>query len=103
MDSEQTSIIVEFSSPEGIDEVSWRGVSKDELIQKSDIALIRAMNAIEEMAQKVSGLGDKIPVEFSEVDIEFGIKLGFEAGVVLSKASTEANLNVTLKWKRPEP
>lgn len=102
MSAEQTNIIVEISPTDGIEEVSWYRIDKEELKRRSDAALDEAMSAITEMANRIAALHDKIPLEFSEVEVEFGIKLGYDVGVVLSKASTEANLNVTLKWSRPE-
>ena len=40
-----------------------------------------------------------------EVTVEVGIKFVGEAGIVIARASTEANLVVTLKWtpKGPPP
>lgn len=102
MSTDQTNIIVEFSEADGIEEVSWRRLSKEELKERSEAALNEAMGAISEMAQRVSALHDQIPLEFSEVSVQFGVKLGYQVGVVLSKATTEANLNVTLKWTRPK-
>lgn len=37
-----------------------------------------------------------------EVEIEFGIKVSVEAGVVLASAASEAHCVVKLKWKRPD-
>jgi hypothetical protein len=39
------------------------------------------------------------PEEFS---VEFGIKLNAEAGVVIAKTSAEANLKISVKWKKAE-
>ncbi|MER7205947.1 CU044_2847 family protein [Streptosporangium sp. NPDC000239] len=33
-----------------------------------------------------------------EVEVEFGVKLGTEAGAVIAKASVEGNLTVRVKW-----
>ncbi|MEV8631800.1 CU044_2847 family protein [Streptosporangium sp. NPDC051023] len=37
-------------------------------------------------------------VEPDEVEVEFGVKLGTEAGAVIAKASVEGNLIVRIKW-----
>ncbi|MBF8191252.1 hypothetical protein ITP53_37240 [Nonomuraea sp. K274] len=39
-----------------------------------------------------------IPVGPDEVEIEFGVKLGSEAGAVIAKAALEGHLTVRLKW-----
>ncbi|MBB4915968.1 CU044_2847 family protein [Streptosporangium saharense] len=36
-----------------------------------------------------------------EVEVEFGVKLGTEAGAVIAKASVEGNLTVRIKWSGP--
>lgn len=37
-----------------------------------------------------------------EVSLELGVGVGSEAGVIFASASSEANLKVTLTWKRRE-
>lgn len=42
-------------------------------------------------------------LDIEEVELEFGIKAGVELGVAfwfITKAATEANFNVKMKWKR---
>jgi hypothetical protein len=34
------------------------------------------------------------------LDVEFGLKMGGEAGVIIASASIEANFKVTLHWDR---
>lgn len=102
MSPEQTNFIVEISEVDGIEEVSWRSLNPEELKAQSNAALNAALEVISEMAQRIAALNDRIPLEFSEVDVQFGVKLGYEAGIILSKASTDANLSVTLKWQRPK-
>jgi hypothetical protein len=47
---------------------------------------------------KLRGLADQP----DEMVVEFGIKLGAKAGVVIASADTEANFTVSLTWRRPE-
>ncbi|MET7606611.1 CU044_2847 family protein [Streptomyces avermitilis] len=38
-----------------------------------------------------------------EYEVEFGIKLNAEAGVVVAKTASEGHFNVRLAWQRPAP
>jgi hypothetical protein len=33
-------------------------------------------------------------------EVEFGVKLGGETGIILAKGTAEVNLKITLKWNR---
>ena len=35
-----------------------------------------------------------------EMDVEFGLKVGGEAGVFVAKSSLEANFKIKLKWAK---
>jgi hypothetical protein len=35
-----------------------------------------------------------------EIGVEFGLKMNLEAGLVVARATSEANFTVTLRWKR---
>jgi hypothetical protein len=96
---EETPILVEFAPGPGLKQVS---LSPADLVEKSAQALERAMSVIRQMARRVSALHDELPQEFTQVELEFGVKLDAEAGALLAKASGEASINVTLTWKRPE-
>ena len=45
--------------------------------------------------ERIDSLGGNKP---SEVTIEFGVTLGAEAGIIVSKASIEATLTVSVTW-----
>jgi hypothetical protein len=57
--------------------------------------LDKILPALSEIAGKISSLNLKP----DEIELEVGIKFVGEAGVVFAKASAEATLVVTLKWK----
>jgi hypothetical protein len=99
---EDTPILVEFTPRPGVEQVSIFDLSPEEIAEKSKKALDSAMGTIQKMAQRVSALRDAIPAEFSQVEVEFGIKLDWEVGPILAKAGTEASLSVTLTWEREE-
>ena len=97
--NEDTPILVEFAPRPGVRQVS---LSPDDLAEKSAQALDRAMGTIYQMAQRVSALRVTLPNEFTQVELEFGLKLEAEAGALISKVGGEASINVTLTWERSD-
>ncbi len=97
--NEDTPILVEFAPRPGVRQVS---LSPDDLAEKSAQALDRAMGTIRQMAQRVSALRVTLPDEFTQVELEFGLKLEAEAGALISKVGAEASINVTLTWERSD-
>ena len=97
-----TPILIEFSQPPGVETVAIWNKKPEELKEKSAEALNSAMKNIEEMANRVSALQKKIPAEFSQVDVEFGIKFDWKVGALLAEAGTEASINVKLSLSRPK-
>jgi hypothetical protein len=103
--SESAPILIEFSPRPGVETVAvWNEWQKkpEELKRRSEEELNNAMKTIEGMADRISALQKKIPVEFSQVEVEFGIKFDWKVGALLAEAGTEASINVTLTWSRPQ-
>jgi hypothetical protein len=56
--------------------------------------------SLEELRPALSAvLGKLREAAPSELNVQFGIKLGGEAGVILAKGTTEVNFVVTMTWK----
>ena len=70
---------------------------------RSKKAMDGAMNTIKKMAQRVKKMNDDLPMEFSQIEINFGIALDYEVGAILSKSSTQASIGVKLVWNRKPP
>lgn len=97
------SIMIEFPPDEyGVEPVARIKVNPDEVRERSEKALAEAMESIVDMACRVNGLRGRIPQEFSQIEVEFGIKFNWEVGALLAKAGSEANINVTLTWTKPQ-
>ena len=60
-----------------------------------------ALETVRPIADKVLAKLRDLAEEPDEVSVEFGINLGFKAGVVIASGSTGANFKVALKWTRP--
>jgi hypothetical protein len=73
--------------------------------EQSQKALTLAMATIRAMAYRVSQTINKIEdqVRPDEAEVEFGITLDAEAGAMLAKASTGAQIKVKLKWTVEQP
>jgi hypothetical protein len=100
MPDSDITILVEFPDRPGVHQASLWNLSKEELAAKSKEALDKAMTVIEGMAQRASQLKDKIPHDFTQAEIEFGVKLDYEVGALLAKAGAEGSITVTLTWER---
>lgn len=59
-----------------------------------------AKNCATRVVNSIKEMGDTIKPD--EFQLQFAIKLDTEVGAVIAKASTEAQLQVTLTWKADE-
>lgn len=100
--SENAPILIEFSPRPGVEAVAIFDKKPEELKRRSEEELNNAMKTIEGMADRISALQKRIPVEFAQVEVEFGIKFDWKVGALLAEAGTEASINVTLTWTRPQ-
>mgnify|MGYP007073394562 CR=1 FL=1 len=82
------TILVEFPDRPGLVQASLWDINREELAQKSEEALNKAMNLITKMAYRASELRDRI--------------LDDEAGALLAKAGAEGSISVKLTWERKE-
>ena len=73
-----------------------------DLQEASEQAIDHAMATIEEISRRVGGLKERMPMEFSQVVVEFGLTLDMESGALIAKVGAEASISVALTWKRPE-
>lgn len=77
-------------------------INVQELFEKSTQALNNAMAAIYSMSRRVVGTVREIPIAErpDEVEVEFGLLLKTDANAFVVNAGMEAQITVTLKWKR---
>lgn len=96
-----TPILVEFTSETGVETIAIFQRQPEELKERSEKAINKAMETIEEMAKKIHAIHNKIPNEFSQAEFEFGIKFDWKLGAFMAEIGNEASINVTLTWTRP--
>lgn len=99
---ECTPISIEFSSLSGVETIAIWNRKPEELKKKSEEALNEAIKNIEAIANRISVLQKKLPVEFSQLEIEFGINFDFKMGAMLAAASTNSSINIKLTCNRPQ-
>lgn len=70
-------------------------------------AVVQAHQTFEAALERLKPIADAIIARLrgltdppDEVQVEFGVTLSAEAGVVVASASAEANYRVTLTWRR---
>lgn len=77
----------------------------DQLVSTRDedaktVAFSEAMARIKPMANQLIGTLKGLAETPDTVAVKFGLKLSAGAGVIVAKASTEANFEVSLTWKK---
>ena len=94
-------ILIELDEPEGgLHQASLsRAKAAEALAEKSEAAIQAALEKIKELGEKVAATVKKISDPPTEATVEFGLKLGAEAGVI-AKGTGEAHFVVTLKWEK---
>lgn len=91
-----TSVRVELADGEsGFDRV---GRGPGGLARSSAETLQEALDHIRPALDTMAGSVRQMVHRPDKVSVEFGIKLAAEAGVVVAKATSEANFTLTLEW-----
>lgn len=91
-----SSILVEANLPENGIERASRADKIVEATQSFEEVLDQVKLSAQAIISKLRSLADRP----DELEVEFGIKLGAKAGVVISSTDVEANFKVTLVWKQ---
>jgi Trypsin-co-occurring domain 1 len=104
--------LVEFPLEDGttmlveIEEAEQEGlerISRGDVIERAQQTLEKSLEKVRPAAQfildKLRGLHDSP----NEIEVQFGLKLNAESGVVLAAASMEANYTIILRWAKQDP
>lgn len=89
---------------DGFIAVEVNDVDESTAVSSKKMDLEKFGNSIEDtacLAKQAIGAFSKLDVE--EIEFEFGVKVGFELGVAfwaVSKATSESNFKVKIRWKR---
>ena len=69
-------------------------------LKKAVVTFDEVSTEIKNVANNIYGSIKEMDFSPDELEVEFGIKLGGEAGVVIAKTTIEANFQVKLKWAK---
>lgn len=59
--------------------------------------------ALDRLAPMLTAIHDKLSAAGPQsVEVEFGVKLGGETGVILAKGTAEVNFKITMTWERSD-
>lgn len=97
---DRTSILVEIDEPEIGNMV--RSARPSETIVKAQKTFEEAMEKVKPAAAAIIAKFRSLHDALDEIEVEFGLKLGADAGAFIASAGVKANYKVTLKWKKEE-
>ncbi len=98
MESGDTILVeIEGEEPEGMVEAAAPG----EVIRNVQQTFEEALGKIRPVAQAVINKLKGLSEPPDEIEVEFGLKLDAKAGTILASASAEANIAVSMTWRRP--
>lgn len=72
-----------------------------DLVERGGRTLEESIGSIAPALQEVLGKLRGVSSELSQIEVELGLKLTGEAGMVVARAGAEANFRVLLRWERP--
>jgi hypothetical protein len=70
-----------------------------EVLARSPVDFAEAMQTLKAYAATVEDLIKGLDLRPKEVSVQVGLKLKGEAGFIIAKAGTEAEMQVSLKWQ----
>lgn len=92
------SITVEVDDVGGA--ATMRGDRGTDLLERAGRTLEQSLEtiapALHEVLDKLRG----VSTELSQIEVELGLKLTGEAGMVIARAGAEANFRVLVRWER---
>ncbi|MCL6449754.1 MAG: hypothetical protein K6T75_00460 [Acetobacteraceae bacterium] len=80
----------------------FRGAPPPRVIEDTHKAFDAALGKIRPVAESLVGHLRGMLHAPEEIEVEFGVKMDAEAGVVLARCGMEANLVLTLTWRKTE-
>ncbi|MFE7439474.1 CU044_2847 family protein [Streptomyces chartreusis] len=103
---ELIAMVVDGQSETAVFEVDGGLAGSDLELAADDGAVIRAQTSLHEALQRVKPALAQVSaavkeLEPDEMEIEFGLKVGGESGIVIAKGTAEVNFAVRVLWKRP--
>jgi hypothetical protein len=99
MNDNSIIILVDFNEP-NLEQVSFVGDISEAAIEKSKQAIANALEVITWVGEKAKAALDAAHHQPDEAELEFGIKVGSKAGILVSQADSEFHIKAKLVWKK---
>lgn len=100
--SEESIVLFEMSDARG-KTTAAAARHPQELATKSAQALVQAMGTIQALANRTSETLAKLPAPPATCEVEFGIKVDAQVGVLVSNSAAEGNLRIKFVWSAGSP
>ena len=71
-----------------------------EVAARAQVTLEEALAKLKPSLQKVVGLLKELSPD--QTELEFGLKVGGETGVIIAKGTAEVNFRITMSWGREQ-
>jgi hypothetical protein len=78
----------------------WQKAAGGRPVAIAEETLAQSADKIKSVAGTLLSRLRDLPEGPSEIEVEFGIKMGGESGVIVASSTLEANFAVVLRWKR---
>ena len=101
MNDDNLIILVDFDEP-GLEQVSLLDDISEAAIEKSKAAIANALDVITWVGEKAKAALDAAHHRPDTAELEFGIKVGSKAGVLVSQADSEFHIKAKLIWNKPK-
>jgi hypothetical protein len=90
-------LVVEVDSAEVSPGLVLASPDPEKAVDRARVSLEEALTKLKPSKQKIAGvLRDLSP---DEAEVEFGLKIGGETGLIVAKGTAEVNFVVRLTWK----
>ena len=93
------SVAVEVQGAGTLGPVTRGGAS--DTVAKAAHSFEDAISVVEPVAEALVAKLANLEHGTEAVELKFGLKFSAEAGVVIASASTEANIEIRISWRRP--
>jgi hypothetical protein len=100
MNDDNIVVLVDFDEP-GLQQTSLISF-KPEQVQKSKESIENALEVIKWVADKAKKALDAAHEKPDQAELEFGIKVGSKAGILVAEGSAEFHIKATLIWKNTD-
>lgn len=94
------SIAVEVDDVDGARTMRGGGDRGADLVARAGQTLEQSLGAIAPALHEVLDKLRSVSPELAGIEVELGLKLTGEAGMVIAKAGAEANFRVLVRWQR---